>query len=583
MNSSRRAFDAVVLAGGRARRLAGVDKPAALVGDRRLIDIALDAVAGAERIVVVGPERPLASGIVQTREDPPYSGPVAAVAAGLAALAVTDDRPVVVLAGDLPDLTAWQIDALLTELERSRVPAVFAVDAEGRKQYLLGAWRRSALEPALRGPTDTAMRALIPAETRFLPLPGVDDVDTPEDLARAVARAAGHGSVDPQSARARVRSRLTPLPVDVVPVADAAGTVLAEPLIAAAPFPPFDASAMDGYAVSGPGPWRLIDAPRAAGHTDTPALHPGQASVVATGAALPPGAERTVRHEETVLDGAVLTETSTGRDDTRRTGSAWPAGAVLAAAGTGVDAAVRSVARAAGVEHLTVRGPVRARLHTSGDEIVPDAPGGGTPTEIPWGSVRDTASEPVAGILAEAGVVAAAAGHLADRPEVFAEALADPDADLVVIIGATGRGVADHLRAALTGAGAEVILDGVNLRPGGSLLLARLPGGTPVLGLGGNPLAAVAGTVVVLPALLEALLARTPRAPETITLNDDDARLPGRWRVVPAEPDGTGRWSMPPRPVSGHLGTGHLASMLGCRGLALVPPAESTHPVERLR
>ncbi|MCV7084044.1 NTP transferase domain-containing protein [Mycolicibacterium insubricum] len=73
-------FDAIVLAGGRARRLDGADKPNLLVGGRRLIDVALDAVAGAAHIVVVGPSRDLPEAVIQTREDPPFAGPAAAVA-----------------------------------------------------------------------------------------------------------------------------------------------------------------------------------------------------------------------------------------------------------------------------------------------------------------------------------------------------------------------------------------------------------------------------------------------------------------------------------------------------------------------
>ncbi|GAC57586.1 putative molybdenum cofactor biosynthesis protein [Gordonia hirsuta DSM 44140 = NBRC 16056] len=578
MSDNAPVYDAIVLAGGRARRLAGADKPAALVGGRRLLDIALAAVADADQVVVVGPERTLPAQVTATREDPPYAGPVAAIAAGTAALSATvpakpGERPVVVLASDLPEVTGAQVRALLAELHRTGAPAVLAVDDDGRRQYLLGAWRRDALTALARGGPDSSLRALIPAGTGLLRLDGVGDVDTPEELARATSRSLPAQALAPPAARALLRSALTPLSPVTATLADAAGTVLAEPLVAAEPFPPFDASAMDGYAVAGPSPWRLLDTVLAAGAGTSIALRPGQAVTIATGAALPAGAERALRYEETQLSGELLTETSTGRDDTRRTGSAWPAGATLADAGLPVDAPLISVARAAGVHRVRVRGPVRARLHTSGDEIVPD---GG---DLRPGALPDTASAPVAELLTESGLTVVTAGHLADRREVFARALAAADADLVVIIGATGRGVADHLRGALADAGARLVLDRVALRPGGSLLLAQLPHGVTVLGLGGNPLAAVAGTVVVLPALLDALLARTPRNADVLTLQTEAASARSvHWRVLPVEPDGTGRWSITP----GH-GTGHLASMLGHRGLALVPPTGAQAPVERLR
>ncbi|MFZ2509918.1 MAG: molybdopterin-binding protein, partial [Gordonia sp. (in: high G+C Gram-positive bacteria)] len=250
-------------------------------------------------------------------------------------------------------------------------------------------------------------------------------------------------------------------------------------------------------------------------------------------------------------------------------------GTTLTAAGVAVDAAVRSVSLAAGVGTLTVRGPVRALLYTSGDEIVSN-PSPGAP--LPRGTVPDTASAPVAELLAQYGLTVSSGEHLDDTPVAFREALGTPGTDLVVVIGATGHGVADHLRAALTDAGAQILIDGLAVRPGGSLLVAQLPSGAVLLGLGGNPLAAVAGTAVLVPAIVDALLARTPRTIELLDVVDgDEARLPGRWRVLPAEPDGAGRWS-----VTRGRGTGHLASTIGYRALVLVPPRELTGAYQRL-
>ncbi|MGI8623834.1 MAG: NTP transferase domain-containing protein, partial [Solirubrobacteraceae bacterium] len=76
-------FDAIVLAGGRGRRLGGVDKAALRVGDKTLLTRALDAVAGASRQIVVGPPRSLPDGVVGVSEEPLGGGPVAGLAAGL--------------------------------------------------------------------------------------------------------------------------------------------------------------------------------------------------------------------------------------------------------------------------------------------------------------------------------------------------------------------------------------------------------------------------------------------------------------------------------------------------------------------
>lgn len=181
-------YDAIVLAGGTARRLGGVDKPAVEVGGHTLLDRALAAVPDAGRVVVVGPRRTVAADVVWCRESPPGGGPVAALAAGLGA---TSADVVVTLAADLP-FVAPGVAALLAGLsDAPDVGAAFLVDAGARVNYLAGAWRRAALRAALDavGPTDnTAMRALV-AETTWVTVPDAGgwtrDCDTWDDLAAA--------------------------------------------------------------------------------------------------------------------------------------------------------------------------------------------------------------------------------------------------------------------------------------------------------------------------------------------------------------------------------------------------------------
>ena len=190
-------FDAVVLAGGRARRLGGVDKPALPVRGQPLVTAALQAVTGAGRVVLVGPDRPdlavpaaLAGRLRATREEPPGGGPVAAVAAGLDLV----HAPVtVVLAGDLPFVTATAVDRLRAALPGH--PVAVAVDPGGRPQLLLAAWDTAALRAALRAAPapGRAMRELFDglaaARVGLAVEPGNPpawfDCDTAEDLRAA--------------------------------------------------------------------------------------------------------------------------------------------------------------------------------------------------------------------------------------------------------------------------------------------------------------------------------------------------------------------------------------------------------------
>ena len=180
----QRPLRAIILAGGASRRL-GADKPEQRIGGRRLLDIALAAVAGADAVVVVGPPRDVPTGVTVVRENPPGAGPVAALAAGFAALP-GDRADVVVLPADLPDITASTVAALAEA--RGGAPVALAVDDSGRPQYLTAVWDSAALAAALAA-DPPRMRDLIPEDAATAVLGGVADIDTPEQLAAARARA----------------------------------------------------------------------------------------------------------------------------------------------------------------------------------------------------------------------------------------------------------------------------------------------------------------------------------------------------------------------------------------------------------
>ena len=149
-------FDAVVLAGGRAARLDGADKGALEVGGRTLLDRALDAVAAARHVVVVGDERPTSRTVLWTREQPAYGGPVAATYAGLDALPRTIGM-VVVLAVDMPGVTAQTVGRLVEAAEGYDG----AVLTSGGRRHLAAVVSAAALDRARPATTaDMAMREL---------------------------------------------------------------------------------------------------------------------------------------------------------------------------------------------------------------------------------------------------------------------------------------------------------------------------------------------------------------------------------------------------------------------------------------
>ncbi|MFI1533767.1 NTP transferase domain-containing protein [Streptomyces anandii] len=214
-----RAYDAVVLAGGAARRLGGADKPGLRVGGRALLDRVLAACADARTTVVVAGPRPTARPVRWAREDPPGGGPVAALDAGLRRTTAED---VVVLSADLPFLEPGTVRRLLDALRAGRADGALLTDAAGRDQPLVAAYRAHALRRELAALTEAALSEAAPAGrapatdgraagalaglplrrlTGALDLTRVPDhvasfdCDTWDDIATARARIREHGHV----------------------------------------------------------------------------------------------------------------------------------------------------------------------------------------------------------------------------------------------------------------------------------------------------------------------------------------------------------------------------------------------------
>ncbi len=204
----RPSVGAIVLAGGRGSRLGGVDKAGLVVAGSSLLDTALTATEGCVPRVVVGPaDLPVPDDVLRTREDPVFSGPASAVAAGMAAVAATGTDPdwVVLLACDVPGV--GEAVPRLMDAARSvdaSVDVVFAAAGDGRVddrvEWLVSIVRTAALTRVIDalgpgGTVDRSMRRLLGGLARsFVSVPAgaTDDIDTPADLERH----AGPGAAD---------------------------------------------------------------------------------------------------------------------------------------------------------------------------------------------------------------------------------------------------------------------------------------------------------------------------------------------------------------------------------------------------
>jgi molybdopterin molybdotransferase len=332
-------------------------------------------------------------------------------------------------------------------------------------------------------------------------------------------------------ARSRAGTAASALPARLVPLATAEGLVLAEPLRAGCDLPPFAASAMDGWAVCGPGPWRLRDAASGAGSglagSVTGPLGPGEATRIATGARLPDGATAVLRRENgEVRADTTLTGLVAPGQDVRPRGQECRAGDELLAAGAVVTPPVLGLAAAAGYDELPVVRRAAAELYLLGDELL----GSGLPRD---GRVRDALGPMLPGWLRALGADLSRLERLPDSLETLTEVLAATEADVVVTTGGTARGPVDHLHDVLAKLGAELLVDGAAVRPGHPMLLARLAPGRYLVGLPGNPLAAVSGVLTLLQPLLRGLQGRPPAGPHRVRLGQPVTGHPRDTRLVP--------------------------------------------------
>ena len=165
-----RRLDAIVLAGGAGRRLGGIDKCGVEVAGRSLLRWALDAVADAERTVVVGPDRGLTPSVLSAREEPAGAGPVAAIAAGVRRLADAPDvaespaARVAVVACDMPRVDRTAVHRLAAELETASADVAVYVDDTGRRQHfpaVFGGVRLAAALNELGPPAGAAVHHLL--------------------------------------------------------------------------------------------------------------------------------------------------------------------------------------------------------------------------------------------------------------------------------------------------------------------------------------------------------------------------------------------------------------------------------------
>lgn len=374
--------------------------------------------------------------------------------------------------------------------------------------------------------------------------------------------------------RAAALALAAPLPAVEVPLDDADGLVLADDLRTDELLPRWDNSAMDGYAVRHvdvvgvPVTLRVVaDLP--AGSADEPVVTAGTAVRIMTGAPVPPGADTIVPVERT--DAGTVTvlvrEAPDAGVHVRRAGEDAVPGDVVVAAGTLLGPA--AIAAVASLGHPSVR--VHRRPHvaviSTGDELV--TPG----HPLHRGQLPDSNSWLLAAAVRQAGGIAMRLGPVPDDVTTLRTLLQsldeDPSVDAIVTSGGVSVGAYDVVKAALLDQ-PDVEFVAVAVQPGKPQGLGRLPGGTPVYTLPGNPVSSFASfEMFVRPALLRMRGLVDVERPTTLAVADDAwTTPPGRAQLMPV------RWVGPDRVVraTGRGSGSHLvARLVLAEGLAVIP------------
>lgn len=283
--------------------------------------------------------------------------------------------------------------------------------------------------------------------------------------------------------------------VETVSLDDAVGRVLAQDVTAPFPLPPFDNSAMDGYALRsadlvGDGPWRLRVIARVAAGEDAVqvgALAHGQAVRIFTGAPIPQGADAVIMQEHVQRDGdtIVLTNPVTCGDCIRRAGEDAAQGAILLSAGTLIEAREIGAIASVGLPQIVVRRRIKVGLICTGSEL--RQPG----EALGPGQIYNSNRFMMVAALRQPWIELADMGAVADDPDRLRETLvrAADSADLIVTTGGVSVGEEDHMTTQLRRAGGHVEVMKIAMKPGKPLTVGTLSKAV-FIGLPGNPVAA---------------------------------------------------------------------------------------------
>jgi molybdopterin molybdotransferase len=390
-------------------------------------------------------------------------------------------------------------------------------------------------------------------------------------------------------AQALLRSHLLTLPAVRAPLDQCLGRVLARPAVSDIDMPPFDRSAMDGYAVrSADLAGATPEAPRhlhltgevAAGKVPDRNIAPGECLRIFTGAPVPVGADAVVMVEDTAAEGEVIRfpRPAKAGQHVCPQGQDITDGQIVAEAGAVITPAVAGVLAAVGVAEPWVHPTPRVAILATGDEIVPV-------DQVPApGQIRNSNAHTLAAQArlagAEVGLVAAVGDDEAALRDALARGLAH---DILVLSGGVSVGKYDLVKAALRDAGVKPVFEKVRIKPGKPVVFGLHGRNRRIFGLPGNPVSAFVTFELFVRPMVRAMQGHATLDNRVVAarLSESAVNRSGRRCYVPARVrrDGDGATQVT---LLEYHGSADLRSLVGANALAILPEVVSELPTGSL-
>jgi molybdopterin molybdotransferase len=353
--------------------------------------------------------------------------------------------------------------------------------------------------------------------------------------------------------------------VEKLPISQIVDRYLAVDALALVQLPTYETSAMDGYVVSGSGPWKLIGEIKA-GAPYKEILKSGEALGIATGAVIPAGAFGVIRWENANVNGDTLSGETSERKDFRAAGEEAKLNEVLVKKGSKLTPAMVGLIAAAGYDEIAVFKKPKVALLLLGDEIQLT----GIPSD---GLVRDSLGPQLPGWISKLGCDVVHVEYVPDDLNFTIEAIkiASKNFDVVMTTGGTADGPRDFLKIAVAKLNGSLIVDKVACRPGHPQVLAEV-NGKPLIGLPGNPQSAVVALMTLGAPLIQAIFDKPLSALPEISTKDKFEAQPGFTRLV------LGTLNNGEFNIGDYLGSAMLRSLAHADGFAIC-----TNPPTQLR